>query len=98
LRPHKLGLNDVFELTLSADEVANGKPAPDVYLEVCRRLDISPEKVIALEDSLTGVRSAVAAGITTIAVPEHNKKEFAIADYIVNEIENVIDITEEYFK
>jgi HAD superfamily hydrolase (TIGR01509 family) len=94
----KLGLNDVFELTLSADEVANGKPAPDVYLEVCRRLDISPEKAIALEDSLTGVRSAVAAGITTIAVPEHNKKEFAIADYIVNEIENVIDLTEEYFK
>ncbi len=93
----KLDIRSVFELTLSADEVVNGKPSPDVYLEVCRRLEVSAENTLALEDSLTGVRAAVAANITTIAIPEHVSEEFAIADHIVKKIDDVIDILEKYF-
>ena len=94
----KLGIKDVFELTLSADEVVNGKPSPDVYLEVCRRLGVSTENTLALEDSFTGVRAAVAAEITTIAVPESVSEAFNIADHIVEKIEDTIDITAKYFK
>ena len=94
----KLELNNVFELMVSADEVPNGKPAPDVYLEVCSRIGVSPTKALALEDSLTGVRSAVAAGITTIAIPEFNGKEFVIADHVVHKLEDVIDIAADYLK
>ena len=94
----KLDLNNVFELMVSADEVPNGKPAPDVYLEVCRRIGVPTTKALALEDSLTGVRSAVAAGITTIAIPEFNSKEFVIADHVINKLQDAIDIAADYFK
>ncbi|MDB1125669.1 HAD family hydrolase [Vibrio algarum] len=89
---HKLEIAHVFEIALSADEVDNGKPSPDVYLEVCRRLNTSTKNTIALEDSLTGVRSAVAAQITTIAIPEIVSNDFEIADFVVKNITDVINV------
>jgi HAD superfamily hydrolase (TIGR01509 family) len=58
-----------FEATVSSEEVAHGKPAPDVYLEAARRLGVSPERCAAVEDSANGIRSAAAAGMTVIAIP-----------------------------
>ena len=49
--------------------MANGKPAPDVYLAVASALGINPEDCVAIEDSTNGIKSAVAAGMRTIAVP-----------------------------
>ena len=49
--------------------MARGKPAPDVYLEVARRLVVDPGRCVAIEDSSNGLRSAAAAGMTVIAVP-----------------------------
>ena len=46
-----------------------GKPAPDVYLEVCARLETSPSGAVAIEDSTNGIRAAAAAGLTVVAVP-----------------------------
>lgn len=89
---HKLDINDIFEIALSADEVDNGKPFPDVYLEVCKRLNIACQHAIALEDSLTGVKSAVAANITTIAIPEFISDDFDIADFVVKEIVDVVSV------
>ena len=63
------GLADVFAATVSSEEVARGKPAPDVYLEAARRLGVEPARCVAIEDSGNGLRSAAAAGMTTIAVP-----------------------------
>ncbi|MGN6171186.1 MAG: HAD family hydrolase [Solirubrobacteraceae bacterium] len=63
------GLADTFAATVSSEEVARGKPAPDVYLEAARRLGIEPASSVAIEDSSNGLRSAAAAGMTTIAVP-----------------------------
>ena len=94
---NKLNLNGTFELMLSADEVEKGKPAPDIYLEVCRRLNVPTTSALALEDSLTGVRAAVAANITTIAIPEFKTEEFIIADYIVKKMGEIIEITEDCF-
>jgi HAD superfamily hydrolase (TIGR01509 family) len=64
------GFDDCFDIVLSAHEVAAPKPAPDPYLEACRRLGVEagPE-VIALEDSPTGVAAARAAGLTVIGIP-----------------------------
>ncbi len=64
------GFADCFDVVLSAHEVAAPKPAPDPYLEACRRLGVEAGPgVIALEDSPTGVAAARAAGLTVIGVP-----------------------------
>jgi HAD superfamily hydrolase (TIGR01509 family) len=60
---------DAFQVTVSSEEVDRGKPAPDVYLAVARRLGVEPSGCIAVEDSSNGLRSAAAAGMTVIAVP-----------------------------
>ncbi len=65
-----VGLEGSFDVVLSAHEVAAPKPAPDPYLEACRRLGVEPgPSVFALEDSPSGVAAAVAAGLTVIGIP-----------------------------
>lgn len=65
-----VGFEGHFDVVLSAHEVAAPKPAPDPYLEACRRLGVEPgPNVVALEDSPTGVAAARAAGLTVIGVP-----------------------------
>jgi HAD superfamily hydrolase (TIGR01509 family) len=63
------GLARAFEVTISSEEVARGKPAPDVYLEAARRLGVPGERCVAIEDSANGLRAAAAAGMAAIAVP-----------------------------
>jgi HAD superfamily hydrolase (TIGR01509 family) len=68
----KAGLADAFQATVSSEEVERGKPAPDVYLEAAKRLGIEPTACVAIEDSTNGIRSAHAAGMTVIAVPNRD--------------------------
>ena len=63
------GIASLFKATVSTEEVAEGKPAPDVYLTVAARLGVAPERAAAVEDSSNGLRSAAAAGLHVIAVP-----------------------------
>ena len=63
------GLEDCFQATVSSEEVARGKPAPDVYLEAARRLGVEPELCAAVEDSHAGIRSAKTAGMRVLAIP-----------------------------
>ena len=63
------GLRQFFAATVSSEEVARGKPAPDVYLEAARRLGVDPARCVAVEDSHNGIRSARAAGMRVIAIP-----------------------------
>jgi HAD superfamily hydrolase (TIGR01509 family) len=63
------GLDRFFKATVSSEEVARGKPAPDVNLEACRRLDVEPIRAAAVEDSHAGIASAKAAGMRVIAIP-----------------------------
>ncbi|WP_176474983.1 HAD family hydrolase [Dietzia natronolimnaea] len=58
----------VFDATVCGDEVDNGKPAPDVYLEACRLLDVDPSDAVGVEDSRRGLTAARAAGLRTIGV------------------------------
>jgi HAD superfamily hydrolase (TIGR01509 family) len=63
------GLRECFVTALSTEEVSRGKPAPDIYLAVCDRLDRRPPRCAAVEDSTNGLRSAAAAGLHVIAIP-----------------------------
>ena len=63
---------DRFRALVSSEEVPRGKPAPDVYLAAAERLGVSPATCVAIEDSANGLRSAAAAGMTVVAVPNPN--------------------------
>jgi len=65
----RAGIAGLFEATVSSEEVERGKPAPDVYLEAARRLGVAPERCVAIEDSANGIRSAKAAGMRVVAIP-----------------------------
>jgi beta-phosphoglucomutase-like phosphatase (HAD superfamily) len=81
-------LGEYFRATVSSEEVARGKPAPDVYLEAARRLGVAPARCVAVEDSGNGVRSAAAAGMKVIAVPN---REFPPAQDALALASGVID-------
>jgi HAD superfamily hydrolase (TIGR01509 family) len=66
------GIAADFRATVSSEEVGAGKPAPDVYLEAARRLDADPSACVAIEDSTNGIRSAHAADLVVIAVPNED--------------------------
>ena len=64
-----VGISDWFDEVITADDVKNGKPAPDIYLEAALRLGVRPERCLALEDAPAGIDSARAAGMMVIEVP-----------------------------
>ena len=64
-----LGMRDVMGAIVSSDEVAAGKPAPDVYLVAAARLGVAPARCLVVEDSINGVRAGKAAGMTVVLVP-----------------------------
>jgi HAD superfamily hydrolase (TIGR01509 family) len=66
------GLAQHFRATVSSEEVARGKPEPDVYLEAARRLGVEPRRAAAIEDSEAGIRSAAAAGMRVVAIPNRS--------------------------
>jgi HAD superfamily hydrolase (TIGR01509 family) len=81
------GFERLFDVVLSAHEVAAPKPAPDPYLEACRRLGVEPgPSVVALEDSPTGVAAARAAGLTVIGVPSVEGIELEEAHHLAESL------------
>jgi HAD superfamily hydrolase (TIGR01509 family) len=79
-----------FRATVSSEEVAQGKPAPDVYLEAARRLGVTARDCSAVEDSANGLRSAAAAGMKVIAVPNREfpppPDALALAEHVLDSI------------
>jgi HAD superfamily hydrolase (TIGR01509 family) len=84
------GLGDVFTIAVSSEEVGRGKPAPDVYLEAARRLGVEATTCAAIEDSHNGIRSAKAAGMLVVAVPNPHfppdDEAMAAADIVLGSI------------
>ncbi len=80
----EMGVAELFRATVSSEEVARGKPAPDVYLEAARRLGVPPERAAAVEDSESGIRSAKAAGMRVVTIPNRHfppsEEALALAD------------------
>jgi HAD superfamily hydrolase (TIGR01509 family) len=65
----RIGVRPLFRAIVTGEEVARRKPAPDVYLEAARRLNVAPAQSVALEDSGPGIAAARAAGMRAIAIP-----------------------------
>ena len=83
----RFGLSESFEAVVTGDCVARPKPAPDIFLEAARRLGVAPAACVVLEDSLSGVEAARAAGMRVIAVPEHGAAGFeSRADAVVADL------------
>jgi HAD superfamily hydrolase (TIGR01509 family) len=84
------GLTPYFEAAVSSEEVPRGKPAPDVYLEASRRLGVDPVHCAAVEDSHAGIRSAKAAGMRVIAIPNPayppDEESLALADATIRSL------------
>ena len=83
----RAGIAEHFAAVVSSEEVARGKPAPDVYLEAARRLGVAPARCAAVEDSSNGIRAAHAAGMRVIALPNAHyppaADALALADAVV---------------
>jgi HAD superfamily hydrolase (TIGR01509 family) len=90
-----VGLEDSFDVVLSAHEVAAPKPAPDPYLEACRQLGVEPgPAVFALEDSPSGVAAAVAAGLTVIGIPSVEGVALDEAHHIAESLRDAVVATQ----
>ena len=87
------GIEECFRATVSSEEVARGKPAPDVYLEAARRLEVPPERCAAVEDSHAGIRSAKSAGMRVVAIPNASyppdEEALALADAVVHSLDEL---------
>jgi len=87
------GLGRYFEASVSSEEVARGKPAPDVFLEAARRLGVGPTSCAAVEDSENGILAAKAADMRTIAIPNPHypphEDALAAADVVIASIEEL---------
>ena len=90
----RLTLDAAFAVTVSSEEVARGKPAPDVYLEAARRLGAAPERCAAIEDSASGIRAAHAAGMRVLAYPNrHYPPEAEVLDLADSVLESLAELT-----
>lgn len=89
-----VGFDGLFRFTISSEEVERGKPAPDVYLAAARGLGVEPARCVAVEDSTNGLRSAVAAGMAVIAVPNpHYPPERDALDLAAATVATVAGVT-----
>jgi len=80
-----IGLGDVLQTWVSANDVAEGKPAPDIYEEAVRRLGVAPEQALAVEDSPAGSSAAEAAGMVVLGAP-HGHDEPLRSHYLVDSL------------
>jgi HAD superfamily hydrolase (TIGR01509 family) len=91
------GIARCFDATVSSEEVARGKPAPDVYLEAARRLGVEPGRCTAVEDSSNGLRAAYAAGMRIVALPNMHyppaADALALAHVVLSRLDELVPET-----
>jgi HAD superfamily hydrolase (TIGR01509 family) len=87
------GTQELFRTTVSSEEVARGKPAPDVYLEAAARLELAPHRCAAIEDSENGIRAASSAGMHVLAIPNRvfppGPEALALADLVLETLDEL---------
>ncbi len=87
----KLGLQNTFSTILGDEDVSKGKPAPEIYLKIVKKLGLQPQSCIAFEDSPPGVESAKVAGMTVIGIlTAHSEEDLAKADLRVKDFSELI--------
>lgn len=90
----QIGLLGYFDRVISATQVKQGKPAPDIYEFACRELSLEPEACIAVEDSPNGVRSAYGAGCQVIMVPDQSEPDEELAKCLLACVPGLAEIQE----
>ena len=87
----KLKLYDLFNIIISGDEVENGKPAPDIFLQAAARLSVKPLECVVVEDSYNGVKAAKSAGMYCLGYhnPNSGCQNISDADKIINSFANI---------
>ena len=87
------GVADCFAATVAGEEVARGKPAPDVYLAATGKLGVDPGDAVAIEDSSNGLRAAAAAGMVVVAIPNRefppSEDALALAGLVLDSLEEL---------
>jgi beta-phosphoglucomutase-like phosphatase (HAD superfamily) len=90
-----VGISELFDVIVAGDDVQNGKPSPDVYVEAARQLGIAPRNCLAVEDSRVGVSAALAAGMFVVAVlrSKADRDDLRSASLVVDRLTfDVLDI------
>ena len=91
------GLTGYFEKIISGDMVEHSKPAPDIYLMACKELGVEPFEAFAVEDSYNGIRSAAAAGLKTVMIPDMQPYNEEMQKLVHGCFENLL-VFKEYLK
>lgn len=84
----KLGIRDRFDVLQASDDVARGKPDPEIFLKTCEKLGVPPDRAVVLEDSENGVVAGKRAGCRVIAVPSDYTRgqDFSRADFVAADL------------
>jgi HAD superfamily hydrolase (TIGR01509 family) len=88
-----VGILKYFDRILSAHDVPEGKPSPDVYIEACRQLGLNPDETIAIEDSPNGALSAVRAGCKTVMIPDLTEPDEELRKKLFAVKSNLLELT-----
>jgi HAD superfamily hydrolase (TIGR01509 family) len=96
------GLTRFFSAVVSSEEVAHGKPAPDVYLAAARALGVDPATAVAIEDSTNGLISAAEAGMVVVALPNAHyppdAAALARADFVIGGLDELPDLARQWLR
>lgn len=92
------GLDGLFETVISATMVAHGKPAPDIYLYACEQLGFAPTECIAVEDAPNGVKSAHAAGLKVVMVPDQTEPDGELRKLLYAVADSLLEVAEIAFE
>ncbi len=90
----RIGLLDQFDLTVCRDDAPRIKPAPDLYLEAARQLELNPGSCLVVEDSVNGIKAAKAAGMPTVAIPNRVTAccDFSLADHVLESARDLMGL------
>ena len=91
------GLEGYFDRLISAIQVKEGKPSPDIYLYACEQLGVSPEDCIAVEDSPNGVLSAYRAGCKVVMVPDQTEPDEELSRLLYAKVTRIDSLTDLLF-
>ena len=91
------GLEGYFDRLISATQVKEGKPSPDIYLYACEQLGVSPEDCIAVEDSPNGVLSAYRAGCKVVMVPDQTEPDEELSRLLYAKVTRIDSLTDLLF-
>ena len=87
----RAGLRNYFDELISARSVIQGKPAPDVYIYACSKMNVKPSDAFAVEDAPNGVKSADAAGCRVIMIPDMTEPDEEVWKHIVKRADNLLE-------